>query len=185
MVQCWDNSTRGLDASNALDFARLLRSTADNQRKSIAATLYQAGNGIYNQFNKVLVLAEGRQIYYGPASEAKQYFEDMGFICPPGANIGDFLTSVAVRNERKVQEGYETKVPDTAEQFEQRFRASPFCERMLQERQKNAPSTLGSEIEILSQAKHNNKNRSLAFLSRDSSPYQISFFQQVLACTIR
>ena len=185
MVQCWDNSTRGLDASNALDFARVLRSTADDERKSIAATLYQAGNGIYNQFNKVLVLAEGRQIYYGPASQAKEYFEDMGFICPPGANIGDFLTSVAVRNERKVREGYETKVPDTAEQFETKFRASKFYERMLQETIRNAPPSLGSEIDTLVQARESDKNRTFGFLSRDSSPYQISFFKQVLACTIR
>jgi ABC-type multidrug transport system ATPase subunit len=47
-LQCWDNSTRGLDASNALDFARVLRKNADEQQRTIIATLYQAGNSIYN-----------------------------------------------------------------------------------------------------------------------------------------
>lgn len=185
MVQCWDNSTRGLDASNALDFARLLRSTADSEQKTIAATLYQAGNGIYNQFDKVLVLAEGRQIYYGPASKAKQYFEDMGFICPPGANIGDFLTSVAVQTERTVRKGFEAKVPDTAAQFEERFRASSFYDRMRTESQMRAPASLGHEINALVHARDREKNRSVAILSRDASPYQTSFFRQVLVCTIR
>ncbi|KAK6197215.1 hypothetical protein LQW54_010831 [Pestalotiopsis sp. IQ-011] len=60
-LQCWDNSTRGLDASNALDFAKVLRKSADEHKRSIIATLYQAGNGIFNQFDKVLVLAEAER----------------------------------------------------------------------------------------------------------------------------
>ena len=110
-VQCWDNSSRGLDASNALDFAKLLRKAADEEQKTILATLYQAGNGIYNQFDKVLVLAEGRLIFYGLASEAKSYFEDLGFVCAPGANVADFLTSVSVPTERQIARGFEDRPP--------------------------------------------------------------------------
>ncbi|GKU09890.1 unnamed protein product, partial [Fusarium langsethiae] len=117
VVQCWDNSTRGLDASNALDFARVLRKHADEQQRTIIATLYQAGNGIYDQFDKVLVLADGHEIYYGPTVEARQYFEQMGFKCPPGANIADFLTSVTVDTEREIIPGYEATVPRTAHDF--------------------------------------------------------------------
>jgi len=184
-VQCWDNSTRGLDASNAFDFGRLLRKAADEEQKTVAATLYQAGNGVYEQFDKILVLAEGRQIYYGPASEAKLYFEEMGFICPPGANIGDFVTSVAVHTERRIKPGYETVVPDTAEDFEERFRASPYHNRMLQEIEARPASSLGSEAQYLAHTRNNEKNRSFGFLSRETSPYQISFFRQVLSCTLR
>ncbi|KAG9198157.1 hypothetical protein G6514_010427 [Epicoccum nigrum] len=184
-VQCWDNSTRGLDASNAFDFGRLLRKAADEEQKTVAATLYQAGNGVYEQFDKILVLAEGRQIYYGPTSEAKLYFEEMGFICPPGANIGDFVTSVAVHTERKIKPGYETAVPDTAEDFEECFRASPYHNRMLQERGARPASSLGSEVQSLAHTRNNEKNRSFDFLSRETSPYQISFFRQVLSCTLR
>lgn len=184
-VQCWDNSTRGLDASNAFDFGRLLRKAADEELKTIAATLYQAGNGVYEQFDKVLVLAEGRQIYYGPASEAKLYFEEMGFVCPPGANIGDFVTSVAVHTERKIKPGYEMAVPDTVEEFEELFRTSPFHHRMLQESETRPPSSLGSEVQALAHTRNNEKNRSFHVLSRETSPYQISFFRQVLSCTLR
>jgi ATP-binding cassette subfamily G (WHITE) protein 2 (SNQ2) len=184
-VQCWDNSTRGLDASNAFDFGRLLRKAADDEQKTIAATLYQAGNGVYNQFDKVLVLAEGRQIYYGPASEAKRYFEDMGFICPPGANIGDFVTSVAVHTERKIRPGYEGTVPATAEDFEAEFRASSHHQRMLQESETCPPSSLGTETHAMAHARNNGKKRSFEILSRETSPYQVSFPRQVIACTVR
>ena len=83
-VVCWDNSTRGLDASTALDYAKSLRVMTDVSNRTTFVTLYQAGEGIYDLMDKVLVIDEGRMLYQGPAAEAKQYFEDLGFLCPPG-----------------------------------------------------------------------------------------------------
>lgn len=82
-VVCWDNSTRGLDASTALDYAKSLRIMTDVGRRTTFVTLYQAGEGIYELMDKVLVIDEGRMLYQGPAKEAKQYFIDLGFHCPP------------------------------------------------------------------------------------------------------
>jgi ABC-type multidrug transport system ATPase subunit len=87
-VFTWDNSTRGLDASTALEWAKALRAMTNVQGLSTIVTLYQAGNGIYNLFDKVLVLDEGKQIYYGPAAEAKPFMENLGFVYTDGANIG-------------------------------------------------------------------------------------------------
>ncbi|KAL0937274.1 ABC multidrug transporter [Colletotrichum truncatum] len=184
-VQCWDNSTRGLDASNALDFVRVLRKMADEEHKSIIATLYQAGNGIYDLFDKVLVLAEGREIYYGPTSQAKQYFENMGFECTPGANISDFLTSVSVHTERQIRSGYEDKVPNTAAEFESAYKASPEFDRMKREIEEKPEKSLSEEVEDLFTIRQKEKNRSLAFLSRQKSPYQVSFTSQVRTCIKR
>lgn len=33
----------------------------------------QAGEGIYDQFDKVLLIDEGREVYFGPTSEARAY----------------------------------------------------------------------------------------------------------------
>ncbi|KAF4821836.1 Brefeldin A resistance protein [Colletotrichum siamense] len=184
-VQCWDNSTRGLDASNALDFIRVLRKMADEEQKSIVSTLYQAGNGIYDLFDKVLVLAEGREIYYGPTSEAKQYFEDMGFECTPGANISDFLTSVSVHTERQIRPGFEEKIPNTAAEFETAYKASPTYVRMSTEMDAKSEKSLSEEVDNLFAVRHQEKNRSLQFLSREGSPYQVSFVSQVCTCIKR
>lgn len=184
-IQCWDNSTRGLDASNALDFAKLLRRLADDDNKAIVATLYQAGNGIYSQFDKVLVLAEGREIYYGPASKAKSYFEDMGFRCTPGANTADFLTSVAVLTEREIIPGHEDAVPNTAQEFEAAYKRSKIRADMINEINSHSPDSLGVEIDHLSASWESDKNRSMAKLSRTESPYHVSFAKQVFACTTR
>lgn len=90
-VYSWDNSTRGLDASTALEWAKALRAMTDVLGLSTIVTLYQAGNGIYNLFDKVLVLDEGKQIYYGPADAAKPFMEDLGFVYTDGANVGRYF----------------------------------------------------------------------------------------------
>lgn len=77
-ILLWDKPTRGLDASTALDYTKIMRILADVERKAVAVTLYQAGNAIFDRFDKVLVIAEGECIYYGPREKAQGYFEDLG-----------------------------------------------------------------------------------------------------------
>ncbi|KAI1741490.1 putative ABC multidrug transporter [Xylaria scruposa] len=183
-VQCWDNSTRGLDASNAFDFAKVLRQVTDEQNKTTIATLYQAGNGIYNQFDKVLVLAEGRQIYYGPTPDAKAYFESLGFQCPPSGNIADFLTSVTVPTESTVLPGFESIAPKTIEEFERAYKASSTY-KATQRALVTDELSLAAEVGSLDKRREVEKNRTFNFLSRKHSVYQVSFARQVWACTIR
>ena len=51
-----------MDASTALEYTRALRSMTDAMGIATIVTLYQAGNGIYDLFDKVLVLDEGKQV---------------------------------------------------------------------------------------------------------------------------
>ncbi|RHZ52917.1 putative C6 transcription factor [Aspergillus thermomutatus] len=80
-VMCWDNSTRGLDASSALDYVRSLRIMTDTCGKATLLTLYQASDAIFDLVDKVLLIDEGRMLYQGPAYEAKGYFENLGYQC--------------------------------------------------------------------------------------------------------
>lgn len=73
-VVSWDNSTRGLDASTALDYANSLRVMTDISNRTTLVTLYQAGEGIYELMDKVLVIDEGRMIYQGKANTHKPQF---------------------------------------------------------------------------------------------------------------
>jgi ABC-type multidrug transport system ATPase subunit len=101
-VFCWDNSTRGLDASTALDWAKGLRAMTDTFGVATIVILYQAGNGIYDCFDKVLVLDKGEQIFYGPMNDARPFIESMGFICQNSANVADYLTGITVPTEREI-----------------------------------------------------------------------------------
>lgn len=46
--QCWDNSTRGLDSANAINFCRHLRLQADLLDVTSVVTLYQAPQSAYD-----------------------------------------------------------------------------------------------------------------------------------------
>ncbi|WWC95636.1 hypothetical protein V866_002501 [Kwoniella sp. B9012] len=132
-IQMWDNATRGLDADSALRFIKNLRTFTDIERHTMVVSLYQAGNGIYNLFDKVTVIAEGRIIYYGPRSEARKYFEDLGFVHPDGGNTADFLTAVTATNERKIKPGYTGHIPTTASEFAAIYVRSSVAQLMRQE----------------------------------------------------
>lgn len=76
-------------------------------------------------FDKVLLIHEGRQIFFGACSEAKKYFEDLGYYCPPRKTTADFLTGVTSPQDRQIIPGYENIVPRSAAEFEEIWKASP------------------------------------------------------------
>lgn len=144
-------------------------------------TTYQAGNAIYDQFDKVLVLADGRVTYYGPRSLARSYFEGLGFVCPKGANIADFLTSVTVHTERIVLGGMEEKVPNTPDEFETAYHESKIYRDMMEDIV--PPEKLEKEKDDLIMAVA--KEKSKPHIPRGHSPYTTKLQDQIVSCTIR
>ncbi|KAF3357286.1 hypothetical protein VD0004_g8799 [Verticillium dahliae] len=132
-VFCWDNSTRGLDASTALEWIKAIRVLTDVLGLTTIVTLYQAGNGIYEHFDKVLVLDEGQQIFYGPQVDAVPFMESLGFVRDSGSNRGDFLTGVTVPTERVIAPGFENTFPRTAHEIHAAYEGSRIRAKMLEE----------------------------------------------------
>lgn len=46
-LQLWDNSTRGLDSANAVEFCKVLRTQCDIFRTSTCVAIYQAPQAAY------------------------------------------------------------------------------------------------------------------------------------------
>ncbi|KAL3482172.1 ABC-2 type transporter-domain-containing protein [Aspergillus californicus] len=181
-VACWDNSTRGLDASSALDWAKCLRSLTDTLGLATIVTLYQAGNGIYDLFDKVLVLDEGEQIYYGPMTAARPFLESLGFVCSEGANVADYLTGVTVPTEREIRPGHEDSFPRTACEIRNSYEASPIFQQMIKE-EEEYPATAATKerTEAFQETVALEKHRSLG----NGSVFTVSLYHQVLACIVR
>ncbi|ETS86811.1 hypothetical protein PFICI_00639 [Pestalotiopsis fici W106-1] len=183
-VMTWDNSTRGLDASTALDYARSLRIMTDISNRTTLVTLYQAGEGIYQLMDKVLVIDQGREIFSGPAKDAKQYFIDLGFECPDRQTTADFLTAVTDPVERRFRPGFEDKAPRTPEELEKAFRSSEHYQRLLSdvdEYEKHLRHTDYDDARRFEGAVQEAKSKTV----RKKSPYTVSFARQVWACTER
>ncbi|KAF2871241.1 ABC-2 type transporter-domain-containing protein [Massariosphaeria phaeospora] len=129
-VYSWDNSTRGLDASTAVDYARSLRVLTNIYKTTTFVSLYQASENIYNVFDKVLVIDSGRQVYFGPAKEARAYFEGLGFLEKPRQTSPDYLTGCTDPFEREYRLGRSEKdVPSTPEGLAEAFNNSDIAAR--------------------------------------------------------
>lgn len=180
-VQCWDNSTRGLDASTALEYTKAIRALTDIFGLASIVTLYQAGNGIYNLFDKVLLIDEGKEIYYGPMKEARPFMEELGFVCVDGANVADFLTGVTVPTERKIRDGFEDKFPRTADAIRAEYEKNAIKSKM--EAEYNYPDTDEAKVrtEEFRASITYDKHKSLP----KSSPLTVSFYTQVKSAVIR
>lgn len=76
---------------------------------------------------------EGRQIYFGPVQQAKEYFIELGYHCPDRQTTADFLTSLTMPIERVVREGFEDRVPRTPDEFAKAWKDSALCKELLQD----------------------------------------------------
>lgn len=181
-INAWDNSTRGLDSSTAVDYAKSLRILTTLTSSTTIATLYQVGESIYQEFDKVCVIDSGRQIYYGPASEAREYFESLGFLAAPRITTSDFLTTVTDKNERHIRPGMEGLVPITPEALEDAFRKSKHWTSLQAELSAyDEELKANTHAEDFTRAVHEDKSR----ITRKSTPYTVSFPMQVLYLTQR
>lgn len=183
-VVCWDNSTRGLDASTALDYANSLRIMTDVSNRTTLVTLYQAGEQIYELMDKVLVIDQGRMVFQGPANEAKQYFLDLGLYCAERETTADFLTSVTDPAQRVFREGYEAQAPKTAEDFERAFKKSAHYKNVLADVEDYEQHLSRTEHLNAREFKKSVKEQQSKHVSSKSS-FTVSFWRQVLACTQR
>ena len=182
-IAAWDNSTRGLDAATALEFTRALRMSSNLTGAAHLLAIYQASQAIYDEFDKAVVLYEGRQIYFGACENAKQYFLDMGYECPPRQTTGDFLTSVTNPAERRARPGFEDRVPRTPEDFEKYWRGSAAYATLQAEiKEHEAAHPVGGST---LQEFYDSRKEMQSKHQRPKSPYTVSVPMQVKYCTKR
>jgi ABC-type multidrug transport system ATPase subunit len=65
---------------------------ARDYNRTVIFTIHQPRSNIVALFDQLVVLAKGEAVYSGPYSRCQSYFEKIGFSCPPGFNIADYLS---------------------------------------------------------------------------------------------
>jgi ABC-type multidrug transport system ATPase subunit len=182
-LQCWDNSTRGLDSANAIEFCKTLRLQTELFGSTACVSIYQAPQSAYDLFDKAVVLYEGRQIFFGRANEARQYFIDLGFECPARATTPDFLTSMTSPIERIVRQGFEGRVPRTPDEFAAAWKASSHYKALQAdiEDYKASHPINGPDAEAFRASKRAQQ----AKRQRLKSPFTLSYAQQINLCVWR
>lgn len=93
-----DEPTSGLDGYNAFNVVECLVRLAKVYNRTIIFTIHQPRSNIVSLFDKLLLLSNGDLIYSGEMGDCAKYFSSIGFTCPVGYNIADYL--IDITNEK-------------------------------------------------------------------------------------
>ena len=88
-----DEPTSGLDTVNAFNVVHHLHALAHSPhlQRTIILTIHQPPSEVFHMLDDLLLLADGRIIYNGPAAGAVPYFSALGHACPLYTNPADFF----------------------------------------------------------------------------------------------
>ena len=110
-----DEPTSGLDSTTALSLINTLNTLAKEGNRTVLTTIHQPSSRIYQKLDKLLLLGLGNVLYFGDASQAHEYFREIGYPMPYGMNCADFLLDTASGwggpNQGK-EEGYSSGDPE-------------------------------------------------------------------------
>jgi ATP-binding cassette subfamily G (WHITE) protein 2 (SNQ2) len=118
-----DEPTSGLDSTMAFDVMKTVKRLSQKQRTCIA-TIHQPSPEVFELFDSVVLLSEGRIVYFGSVSKVMDYFcyEVFTFPFEDGMNPAEFIVEIT---EGLVLPRGRT-IPCTATELEDRFKKSPY-----------------------------------------------------------
>lgn len=85
-----------------------LVSLAKNYNRTIIFTIHQPRSNIVALFDRLVLLAKGHAVYSGPFASCQQYFDEIGFSCPPGFNIADYLVDLTMHASQSTSNNRES-----------------------------------------------------------------------------
>ncbi|RLN31597.1 hypothetical protein BBJ28_00024454 [Nothophytophthora sp. Chile5] len=104
--------------------------------KAIVIALLQPAPEVFALFDNVLILNEGEMMYNGPREDVVPYFETLGFKCPHGRDVADYLLDLGTNQQHKYQADLPpgmSKHPRLASEFAELFRHSHLYDNIVQE----------------------------------------------------
>ena len=162
-----DEPTSGLDSFMAANIMELLREFS-RQGKTVVCTIHQPSSQIFTRLDSLLLLAEGRTAYLGPAVRTKQFFAGLGFPCPEDFNPADHFVSVVALQEEDKEESHQ--------------RISAICAGF---KESQAGADLRAELKSLERREESDQESGQGEDSLDQSLYKASWFSQLAALTWR
>lgn len=94
-----DEPTTGLDSFTATSVMETLGDLARKDGRTVISTIHQPNSDIFEMFDRLMLLARGKIIYFNEARLAVDYFASIGFQCPDLSNPADyFMTMMSIES---------------------------------------------------------------------------------------
>lgn len=85
-----DEPTSGLDSTAANSLIVTLRALALD-KMTVITSIHQPSSKVFYSFDKLILLADGHPVYYGPPSAILAHLASVGYVPPADYNPADFL----------------------------------------------------------------------------------------------
>lgn len=95
-----DEPTSGLDSFNAYNVVESLVTLAQTYNRTVVFSIHQPQSNIVALFDQLILLAQGCMVYSGEFQKCQQYFSAVGYSCPSGFNIAEYLVGLMVHASR-------------------------------------------------------------------------------------
>ncbi|EGZ18568.1 pleiotropic drug resistance protein ABC superfamily [Phytophthora sojae] len=102
-----DEISTGLDSAATFDIISTQRSIAHRYHKTVVIALLQPAPEVVALFDDLMILNAGEVMYHGPMSEVVPYFAGLGFECPQGRDVADYLMDLGTKQQTQ----YEVQLP--------------------------------------------------------------------------
>ncbi|XP_048554704.1 ABC transporter G family member 1-like isoform X1 [Triticum urartu] len=92
-----DEPTSGLDSAASYHVMSRIAGIAKRNGTTVVAAIHQPSTEVFELFHGLCLLANGKTVYFGPASKAMEFFDANGFPCPLRMNPSDhFLRMINI-----------------------------------------------------------------------------------------
>jgi ABC-type multidrug transport system ATPase subunit len=135
-----DEPTSGLDSTMALEVITAVRKLADESRTCIA-TIHQPSPEVFELFDKVVLLCDGRLVYYGPSKLVVDYFSSaaLNYYFEDGGNPAEFIIDIGEGIIKPVNRAKPYTVEELGELYlSSKYRYVPPSQEALQSGQNTA-----------------------------------------------
>ena len=135
-----DEPTTGLDSFTATNVMEILGDLARKENRTVVSTIHQPNSDIFEMFDRLMLLARGKIIYFNEARLAVDYFSSIQYQCPDLSNPADYFMSMmsieqielekqtageTILDKDKIEEEYQERIKYFVDSYE----ASQLCNK--------------------------------------------------------
>ncbi|KAF0908688.1 hypothetical protein E2562_027241 [Oryza meyeriana var. granulata] len=182
-----DEPTSGLDSAASYHVMSRIAGLARRDGMTVVAAVHQPSTEVFELFHGLCLLASGRTVYFGPASDAIDFFDANGFPCPLRRNPSDHFLRMINKDFEESEEGSTIVSPRAAEVIQTLM--GSFISRGSLRTEKEARATIkkGTSLIPQRQATFLTKTfvltkRSIVNMHRDTGYYWLRFVIYIAIC---